>query len=61
MCEFLDAQLRDAKEKDLTAAFELTFESGLAMHGDAAEKFTERLCRFASAAAHVSANAVEQA
>ena len=55
--EFLEPQLRDAESRDLQAGFELTFEEGLAMQGDAAEKLTERLAKFASGAAHVSATA----
>ena len=55
--EFLDPQLRDAKTANLEVAFELAFADGLSMKGDAAEKFTERLCKFASGAAYVSATA----
>ena len=55
--EFLEPQLRDASSRNLEAGFELTFESGLSMEGDAAEKLTERLSRFASGAAYVSATA----
>ena len=55
--EFLDPQLRDAVSTDLQAGFDLTFTAGLGMQGDAAEKFTERLSRFASGAAYVSATA----
>ena len=46
--EFLEPQLRDAGSRNLEAGFELTFEDGLSMRGDAAEKLTERLARFAS-------------
>ena len=55
--EFLEPQLRDAVGADLQAKFELTFEDGLSMRDDAAEKFTERLVKFASGAAYVSATA----
>ena len=55
--EFLEPQLRDAASRNLQAGFELTFESGLPMKGDAAEKLTDRLGRFASGAAYVSATA----
>jgi len=55
--EFLDAQMRAAKDKNLATAFELQFESGLPMNGDAPEKLSERLARFASGAAYVSATA----
>jgi hypothetical protein len=55
--EFLDPQLRAASEKSLESAFELKFEAGLVMQGNAAETLTERLARFASGAAYVSATA----
>ena len=55
--EFLQPQLRDASTANLQAGFQLTFTDGLAMQGDAAEKLTERLVRFASGAAYVSATA----
>ena len=58
--EFLEPQLRAAATQDLEVAFALNFESGLSMHGDAAEKLTDRLSRFASGAAYVSASAREQ-
>ncbi len=59
--EFLEPQLRDAASANLEAGFELTFADGLSMRGDAAEKLTERLGRFASGAAYVSATAREKA
>ena len=55
--EFIEPQLRDASARTLQAGFELVFAEGLAMRGDAAEKLTERLCKFASGAAYVSASA----
>ncbi len=55
--EFLEPQLRDASTKDIEAEFRLTFAEGLSMQGGAAEKLTERLSRFASGAAYVSATA----
>ena len=55
--EFIEPQLRDASARTLQAGFELVFAEGLAMQGDAAETLTERLCRFASGAAYVSASA----
>ena len=58
--EFLDAQFRAANEQDLRTTFELTFEQGLDMAGDAAEKMTERLVKFASGAAYVTAVAEVQ-
>ena len=59
--EFLEPQLRDASSQNLQAEFELVFADGLAMQGDAAEKLTERLARFASGAAYVSATAEAKA
>ncbi len=59
--EFLEPQLRDARERNLEAGFELTFTEGLSMTGDAAEALTERLTRFAGGAAYVSATAQEAA
>ena len=59
--EFLEPQLRDASSQSLQAGFELVFADGLAMQGDAAEKLTERLARFASGAAYVSATAEAKA
>ena len=55
--EFLEPQLRAAKSRTVEATFELSFAEGLAMEGDAPETLTDRLCRFASGAAHVSATA----
>ena len=55
--EFIESQLRAASARTLQAGFELVFAEGLAMQGDAAEKLTERLSRFASGAAYVSASA----
>ena len=51
--EFLEPQLRAAESRDLEVGFELTFTDGLRVQGDATEKFTERLARFAGSAAHV--------
>ena len=55
--EFLEPQLRAATTHSIETAFQLTFAQGLSMRGDAAEKITERLARFSSAAAYVSATA----
>ena len=57
MKEFLEPQLRDASSKNIEAGFRLTFTEGLSMQGDVAENLTERLARFASGAAYVSATA----
>jgi len=55
--DFVEPQLRAAKEKSLKASFTLVFDGGLSMSGDAAEKLAERLAKFASGAAYVSATA----
>ena len=55
--EFLEPQLRAGKSHDLQVSFVLTFTNGLTMIGDAPEKLAERLTRFASGAAYVSASA----
>ena len=55
--EFLEPQLRDASSRNIEAGFHLTFAEGLSMKGDAAEKLTERLSKFSSGAAYVSATA----
>ena len=59
--EFLEAQLRDASDKNLEASFRLEFIEGMTLDGDAPEKLTERLTRFASGAAYVSATAEAKA
>jgi hypothetical protein len=53
--DFLDPQLRAAREKDVSVTFTLTFSEGLPLAGDAPEKLTDRLSRFGTGAAHVSA------
>jgi hypothetical protein len=55
--DFLDPQLRAAKEKTLTTTFELLFDPGLALSGDQPEKLTERLTRYAAGSAYVTATA----
>ena len=55
--EFLQQQLRGAKSTTVEAAFDLSFTEGLPMAGDAEKTLTDRLCRFASGAVHVSATA----
>jgi hypothetical protein len=59
--DFLDPQLRAAKEKNLQARFEIAFADGLVMTGDAAEKLTEQLSRYATGAAYVAATAEAEA
>jgi hypothetical protein len=53
--DFLVPQLNAARERDVQATFLLTFNPGLPLAGDAAEKLGERLAKFASGAAYVSA------
>lgn len=53
--DFLDPQLRAAQDRDFTLTFTLTFKNGLALDGDAPEKLSERLTRFATGAAFVEA------
>jgi hypothetical protein len=55
--DFLVPQLNDARERDVQATFVLTFNPGLALVGDAAEKLSDRLAKFASGAAYVTATA----
>ncbi len=55
--EFLEPQLRAANDGSFEVGFELIFSKGLSMKGEAAEKLSARLARFASGAAHVSATA----
>jgi hypothetical protein len=55
--EFLDPQMRAASEKNLESTFVLRFDGGLSMAGTTAETLTEKLARFASGAAYVSATA----
>ena len=55
--EFLEPQLRDATTPTLDTRFGLDFKGGLSLKGDAADKLTERLCRFATSAAYVKATA----
>ncbi|MDA8048919.1 MAG: DUF499 domain-containing protein [Rhodospirillales bacterium] len=55
--DFIEPQLRAAAERHVTASFRLTFENGLSLAGDAPERLAERLTRFASGAAYVSASA----
>jgi hypothetical protein len=59
--DFLEPQLRAAKEKNMQARFELGFTEGLTLSGDAVEKLTEQLTRFATGAAYVEATAEAKA
>lgn len=55
--DFLVPQLNAARERDVQATFILTFSPGLPLACDAADKLGERLAKFASGAAYVSATA----
>jgi hypothetical protein len=56
--DFLDPQLRAAKDKTLSARFDIRFDdAGLTLAGDAAEKLAERLTRFGTGAAYVAITA----
>lgn len=55
--EFLDSQFRAASSRDLQATYQLAFESGLLMSGDAPEALTEQLSKFAAGAVQVRATA----
>jgi len=58
--EFLDAQFRASNQQDLKTTYGLRFEQGLDLAGDAADKLTEKLVKFASGAAYVTAVAEVQ-
>ncbi|MBI2853101.1 MAG: hypothetical protein HYX84_08430 [Chloroflexi bacterium] len=53
--DFLDPQLRAAKDKMVNATYTLTFADGLSLKADEPEKLTERLARFAAGAVLVEA------
>jgi len=55
--DYLEPQFRAAKVTDLKTSVSFDFEGGLALEGDAPDKFIEKLTRFASAAAYVEATA----
>ena len=55
--DFLDPQARAAKDKTFDIVFDVSFAEGLLLAGDAPEKLTEKLARFSSGAAYVSATA----
>ena len=55
--DFLEPQLRAAKDQDFTASFSLRFGEGLSLEGDGPEKLGERLARFATGAAFIEAEA----
>jgi hypothetical protein len=55
--DFLVPQLNAARDRNVQATFVLSFNPGLPLASDAAEKLGERLVKFASGAAYVSATA----
>lgn len=55
--DFLEPQLRAAADKDIKARFELGFSEGLPVEGEAVDRLTEQLTRFATGAAYVEATA----
>jgi hypothetical protein len=57
MKDYLEPQFRAAKDTDLKTGISFEFEGGLTLEGDFADKFIEKLTRFASAAAYVEATA----
>ncbi len=58
--DFLDPQFRAAKDRAFDLAFDLDFADGLPLAGDAPEKLTERLARYSSGSAYVTAVARTQ-
>lgn len=55
--DFLAAQMRASREKNLHATYTLEFAEGLDIMGDLPETLTERLSKMGTGAAHVSAQA----
>lgn len=55
--DFLEPQLRAAREKDLKVQISIEFDNGLDLVGREPEKLSERLGKFGSGAAYVSASA----
>lgn len=58
--DFLEPQLRAAPAKDFSLSFDVVFAEGLPLAGNAPETLTERLARFSSGAAYVTATAKAQ-
>ena len=54
--EFLEPQLRAAASTQFESSFELSFEHGLMLEGEAPKKLTDRLCRYANGDAQVTAS-----
>lgn len=58
--EFLEPQLRAATEPDTEISMTLSFADGFALDGPDPEKLTERLSKFVSGPAHVTARALKE-
>ena len=58
--EFLNPQLRAASETNAEVSLMLSFPEGLILDGQEPEKLTERLARFVSGSAHVTAKALQE-
>jgi len=58
--DFLDPQLRAAQDRHFELTYAIDFPEGLSLSGDAPETLTERLARFSSGAAYVTATARAQ-
>lgn len=58
--EFLDSQIRAAREADAEASLTLSFPEGLVVGGPDPERLTERLARFVSFSAHITAKALQE-
>ncbi len=55
--DFLDPQLRAAKDKDVKLEFRVVFAEGLDLAGDGPENLSEKLSRFGTGAVYVTATA----
>jgi len=55
--DFLEPQLRAAKEKDVNVTLGIKFSAGLSLEGKEAEAFSERLTRFGTGVVYVTATA----
>ena len=58
--EFLNPQFRAASDTNAEVSLTLSFPEGLTLDGKEPEKLTERLSRFVSGSAHVTARALEK-
>ncbi len=58
--DFLEPQFRAAKEQDATISLTLSYPDGLTLNGPDPGKLTERLSRFVSGSAHVTAKALQE-